>query len=83
MVGRYQNRIFEEREFSCCLDDNDLIAGLNIALKKFKQGERSRLTIGPEYAFGKTGNEKLGIPPDATIQYEVVLKNFEKVVFSI
>lgn len=32
-----------------------------------------------KYAFKSEGNPALGVPPDAGIEYEVELKNFEKV----
>lgn len=36
-----------------------------------------RLVIHPEFAYGKNGNEKYGIPPDAEIDYVVTLLEFE------
>lgn len=37
-----------------------------------------RLVIKPEYAFGEEGNEKFKIPPNATVEYIVTLKEFER-----
>lgn len=37
-----------------------------------------RLIIKPEYAFGEKGNETFKIPPNATIEYTVTLKEFER-----
>ena len=53
--------------------------GLERAIEKFKKGEKSRIVLKPKYAFKSEGNPALGIPPDAVIEYEVELKNFEKV----
>ena len=56
-----------------------IVEGLEIALKKFKKGEKSRLKIQPKYAYGNTGCPDKNIPPDAELIYDVTLKNFEKV----
>lgn len=37
----------------------------------------TRLVIQPEFAYGKKGNEKYGIPPNAEIDYVVTLLEFE------
>ena len=36
-------------------------------------GERRRLLIPPVLAYGKEGVPRRGIPPDATLQYDVSL----------
>ncbi|GJQ77441.1 FKBP59 [Trypoxylus dichotomus] len=81
LIGEYNNKIFDEREVSFSLgegSDINIIEGVEKALEKFKKGETSRLTIKPKYAFGNDGNEEFDIPPNATIQYTVTLKSFEK-----
>ncbi|KRT84338.1 hypothetical protein AMK59_1342, partial [Oryctes borbonicus] len=81
LVGEYDNRIFDEREVSFSLgegSDINIIEGVERALEKFKKGETSRLTIKPKYAFGINGYAEFGIPPNATVQYTVTLKSFEK-----
>lgn len=42
----------------------------------------SRLIINPEHAFGKEGNDKFGIPPNATVEYTVTLNEFEREIES-
>lgn len=37
-----------------------------------------RLIIKPEYAFGEKGNEAFKIPSNATVEYTVTLKEFER-----
>lgn len=44
-----------------------------------KKGETARVNIKPQYAFGTEGNSAFGIPPNATVEYTVTLKAFEKV----
>lgn len=59
--------------------DINVIEGVEKALEKFKKGETSDLTIKPKYAFGAAGSSEFNIPPNATVQYTVTLKSFEKV----
>ncbi len=61
----------------------NVILGIDLAVKRFKKGEISRLVIAPQYAFGKEGNPDLKIPPDAEVTYTVELKNFEKVKYML
>ena len=37
------------------------------------QGERRRVIIPPVLAYGSTGLPRRGIPPDATLQYDITL----------
>lgn len=53
--------------------------GLERAIEKFKKGEKSRIVLKAKYAFKAEGKPELNIPPNADIEYEVELKNFEKV----
>jgi FK506-binding protein 4/5 len=74
--------VFEERELSFPLGEGSefgICEGLERALEKFKKGEKSRIVLKAKYAFKAEGNPALGIPPDANIEYEAELKNFEKV----
>lgn len=79
VIGQHDRRIFEDRDVACCLGDGDLVPGLDLALRHFKQGERSRVTLSPHHAYGDQGSDKLNIPPNATLVYDVSLKSFEKV----
>jgi len=47
--------------------------GWDVGLEGMCVGERRRLTIPPVLAYGATGNPRRGIPPDATLQYDVTL----------
>lgn len=62
----------EGSEFGIC-------EGLERAIEKFKKGEKSRIELKSKYAFKAEGKAELNIPPNADIEYEVELKNFEKV----
>lgn len=57
----------------------NVVEGIEIALLKFKKGEKSRLKLKSVYAYGEAGKPDANIPPNAVIDYEVELKNFEQV----
>ncbi|CAH1113520.1 unnamed protein product [Psylliodes chrysocephalus] len=81
IVGKYEDKIFDERDVSFTVgegSDANIITGLEIAIQKFKKAETSRLIIKPKYAFGKSGSQEFNIPPNATVEYTVTLKSFEK-----
>lgn len=82
LKGSHEGRVFEEREVEFNIGEaveSNVIDGVEIALEKFKEGEKSRLEISPEYAFGAEGHKDFGIPAGAKVEYEVELITFEKV----
>ncbi|KAJ8951672.1 hypothetical protein NQ318_012213 [Aromia moschata] len=81
LEGKYEGKVFEDRDVTFTLgegSDSNIIPGVEKALEKFKKNETSQLKIKPKYAFGNTGSAEYGIPPNATVEYVVKLKNFEK-----
>lgn len=85
LVGKYDGKVCDERDVQFNLgegEDLDIIDGVEIALKSFKMGEKSRLKIKSKHAFKDAGFSKFNIPPNADLEYIVELKNFEKVNFS-
>lgn len=83
LVGKFEDRIFDERDVSFVVgevSDDEVISGVQTALQKFGKDETSRLVIKPEYAFGANGHKDWKIPSNATVEYTVTLKNFEKEV---
>lgn len=82
LIGSYNKNIFDQRTVSFTLgegSEQDICEGVEKALEKFKKNEKSLIVIKPKYAFKETGHEKFNIPPNATIDYVLELKNFEKV----
>lgn len=70
----HEGRVFDERSVSFAVGeaaDHGLPEGIDVAIRKFKKGEKSRLKLAPEYGFGADGSEEYGVPPDATVTYEV------------
>lgn len=64
----------EPSEFA--LDTNGLIKGWILGLEGMKVGERRRLIIPPELAYGKAGNG--AVPPDATLVFDIELCDIVK-----
>lgn len=58
-----------------------VIDGLDRAVKNMKKGEIALVIIQPEYAFGSSGSpqELTTVPPNSTVYYEVELLSFVKV----
>ncbi|PIA15194.1 hypothetical protein COEREDRAFT_45334 [Coemansia reversa NRRL 1564] len=54
-----------------------VIRGWDEALLTMVKGEKAKLTIQPEWAYGQRGNSAGGIPPNATLIFEVELVNIE------
>ena len=57
------------------MDDNQLVPGMEIALKSMKKRERSHFLIDPSYAYGAMGCPPR-IPGGAHIMAEIELLDF-------
>ncbi|PHT39431.1 Peptidyl-prolyl cis-trans isomerase FKBP65 [Capsicum baccatum] len=70
----------EEEPFEFKIDEEQVIDGLDRAVKKMKKGEVALITIQPEYAFGSSDapQELAVVPGNSTVYYEVELVSFEK-----
>jgi len=82
ITGLYNGKQFEDRDVKLVLGEGseaDVVLGVELGLKKFKSGEKSKLKIKSEYAYGEKGHNEYNIPPGADLEYEVTLKTFEKV----
>lgn len=79
--GTLEGRVFYERELKFEVGDGesfDLPTGVEKGIMAMEQGEEALFTIKPKYGFGNAGNEKLGVPGGATLQYKLKLTAFEK-----
>jgi len=80
MRGMYQGTAFEEKDIEFILGEGSekgICMGIEKALYTMKKREKVQLKIQSKYGFGEMGNEKLGIPANAEIVYEVYLTSFE------
>ncbi|XP_011000006.1 PREDICTED: peptidyl-prolyl cis-trans isomerase FKBP62-like isoform X2 [Populus euphratica] len=70
----------EEPPFEFKLDEEQVIDGLDRAVKTMKKGEVALVTIQPEYAFGRSESQQdlATVPVNATAYYEVEMISFTK-----
>jgi FKBP-type peptidyl-prolyl cis-trans isomerase 2 len=55
-----------------CLGKGEVIKGWDLAIATMKKGEKAKITIAPEYAYGEKGSPPK-IPPSATLVFTVEL----------
>ncbi|XP_022871767.1 peptidyl-prolyl cis-trans isomerase FKBP62-like [Olea europaea var. sylvestris] len=70
----------EEPPFEFRVDEEQVIEGLDRAVKTMKKGEIALVTVQPEYAFGpsESPQELAVIPGNSTVSYEVEMVSFVK-----
>ncbi|PKI67368.1 hypothetical protein CRG98_012238 [Punica granatum] len=61
-------------------DEEQVIDGLDRAVRNMKKGEVALLTVAPEYAFGSSESKQdlAVVPPNSTVHYEVEMVSFDK-----
>lgn len=62
-------------------ESEQVIDGLDRAVKTMKKGEVALVTIEPQYAFGASGGQQdlTIVPANSTVYYEVEMISFVKV----
>lgn len=84
ILGKYEDNILEERDVSFVVgeaSEENLIEGLDVAVVKMKKGEKSRIFIRKDYAWGSNIPENFSklVPADyEQVVYDLTLKEFEK-----
>ncbi|XP_015086548.1 peptidyl-prolyl cis-trans isomerase FKBP62-like [Solanum pennellii] len=70
----------EEEPFEFKIDEEQVVDGLDKAVKKMKKGEIALITIQPEYAFGAfdSPQDLAVVPGNSIVYYEVELVSFVK-----
>ncbi|GKV28603.1 hypothetical protein SLEP1_g37626 [Rubroshorea leprosula] len=70
----------DEEPFEFKVDEEQVIDGLDRAVKMMKKGEVALVTIQPEYAFGATESpqELAVVPANSTVYYEIEMVSFVK-----
>ncbi|KAA8548336.1 hypothetical protein F0562_000020 [Nyssa sinensis] len=70
----------DEQPFEFKVDEEQVIDGLDRAVKTMKKGEIALVTIQPEYAFGtsESSQELAVVPANSIVYYEVEMVSFVK-----
>ncbi|GLT97696.1 hypothetical protein SLE2022_152490 [Rubroshorea leprosula] len=70
----------DEETFEFKVDEEQVIDGIDRAVKMMKKGEVALVTIQPEYAFGATESpqELAVVPANSTVYYEIEMVSFVK-----
>ena len=85
ITGTCNGHVFEDRDVTFtmgCGSDAGIVPGVEMALKKFHQGEISRLKVSSQYGYGSEGCAAYDIAADAELTYQVNMKQFVRVIMS-
>jgi FKBP-type peptidyl-prolyl cis-trans isomerase len=81
LIGRYNGRVFEERTVNFVIGEGfeqNIATGVEKSLEHAKKGQRSNIKLTSQYAFDEEGRPDLNIPPNAEVEYDVTLINFQQ-----
>ncbi|KAH1047022.1 hypothetical protein J1N35_037806 [Gossypium stocksii] len=70
----------DDELFEFKIDEEQVIDGLDKAVKTMKKGELALITVQPEYAFGSSESQQelAVVPANSTVYYEVEMVSFVK-----
>ena len=83
LLGKLDGTVFDDRTVKFPLGEgceHNVIEGIEMALRKMKKSQQTRVKIGPTYAWDEEGCKEFGVPPNATVVYEVTLIDYVKVL---
>ena len=75
--AKFDSSIDRGRPFQFTLGQNSVIQGWELGVLGMKAGEKRKLTIPPELAYGPAGAGGV-IPPNATLAFEIDMLNINK-----
>lgn len=83
LVGMCDGYVFDDRDVTFvmgCGSEEGIMPGVEIALRKFRRGEKSRLKVSASYGYGSEGCAAMNIGPGAELTYEVEMRHFVRVI---
>jgi len=86
LIGRHNGREFLDRNTRFALGEGseiNIVDGVEQGLRSMRAGERALLRIKARYAYGSEGCPKVGVPPDADVDFDVDFDNYDPVYMSI
>lgn len=69
---KFDSSVDRDEPFAFVLGEGQVIAGWDLGVAQMKVGDKVKLTISPELAYGRDGYPG-AIPPNATLVFEVEL----------
>ncbi|KXJ23190.1 peptidyl-prolyl cis-trans isomerase FKBP4 [Exaiptasia diaphana] len=82
LTGKYDGKVFEDRDVAFTFGEGsevNVLDGVEAAIGQMVNKETADVRIEPgKFGFGPNGNPEFGIPGDATLEYQIVMKNMEK-----
>ncbi len=70
--GKFDSSVDRDEPFTFVLGAGQVIQGWDLGVARMKVGDKVRLTLPPELAYGRSGYPG-AIPPDSTLVFEVEL----------
>ncbi|CAJ0590367.1 unnamed protein product [Cylicocyclus nassatus] len=82
-VGTYEGKVFFDKDVNFVLGEGSEVGlpeGVDRALRRFCRGEKSIIKLsGTKFTYGPNPPPEYNLPPNATIEFTIFLKSFEKV----
>ncbi|WKY09473.1 hypothetical protein Q1695_002103 [Nippostrongylus brasiliensis] len=82
-VGSYEGRVFYDKEVTFVIGEGSEVGlpeGVDRALRRFCRGEKSTIRLsGVRFTYGPNPPPEYDLPPNATIEFTLFLKSYEKV----
>lgn len=70
--GKFDSSVDRDEPFSFVLGQGQVIRGWDVGVAQLKVGDKAKLTIPPDMAYGREGYPG-AIPPNSTLIFEVEL----------